>query len=718
MPRALPILLLVLLACGDDPMATPDGGPEALVAVLSAPRGGDPGEPLTLDASASTGAVAFTFELGDGRRVDDEDGVVEVSWDAPGRYAVVLVATSATGATRNAGATVTITAPPVHVPEQSGTLARLAGDRFAVVVTDDDQVTVATLDGGSLALERRIPTPRGPETVSAFTRGEAEWLAVTCHDTLLLVRSDESERHEVPMPFGSQPHAALADAEGLWVTLQGTGELARVEGASEPFLVARYPVVPDARAQARLPDGRLAVSRWRSADSGAEVALFDPATQAVETVDLRVDPQPASDTENGGVPSYLDALLVAPDGERMVVSGLQANFAEGRFLDGRDHRSDTMLRAVIATVERDGDGWTERFSARRQLDDRGLVSAGVFTERGDFLFVATRGARTVERIDMLSGSAAGSILALGYAPDGLTLSADDRTLVVHASLDRRLEVYDVSDFTALPVPLSMLSTVDVEPLPADVLRGKQLFNDAADPRLTRDAYIACAHCHLEGDSDHRVWDFTQRGEGLRRTPPLFARMELAPFHWTGNFDELQDFEIDIREHFDGLGLMAPADYAATAASFGAAKAGLSEDLDALAAYLRTLDRELASPQRSPDGSRSAAAERGAGVFEAAGCATCHSGPAYTDSGFVDGAPVLHDVGTFGAGSGSRLGEPLTGLDTPSLLGLWHQPRYLHDGSAPSLEAVLTTRNPEDRHGVTSTLSDAELADLVAFLESL
>jgi hypothetical protein len=88
----------------------------------------------------------------------------------------------------------------------------------------------------------------------------------------------------------------------------------------------------------------------------------------------------------------------------------------------------------------------------------------------------------------------------------------------------------------------------------------------------------------------------------------------------------------------------------------------------------------------------------------------------TDSQFVDpGVPLLHDVGTLKPGSGQRLGAPLTGLDTPSLHGLWRTPPYLHDGSAVDLEAVSTAANPMDLHGVTSMLGPDERAELVAYL---
>lgn len=77
--------------------------------------------------------------------------------------------------------------------------------------------------------------------------------------------------------------------------------------------------------------------------------------------------------------------------------------------------------------------------------------------------------------------------------------------------------------------------------------------------------------------------------------------------------------------------------------------------------------------------------------------------------------MLHDVGTITPASGARRGAPLTGLDTPTLRGLWRSAPYLHDGSAPTLRDVLTTRNAGDRHGTTSTLSAAELDDLIAYL---
>jgi cytochrome c peroxidase len=76
---------------------------------------------------------------------------------------------------------------------------------------------------------------------------------------------------------------------------------------------------------------------------------------------------------------------------------------------------------------------------------------------------------------------------------------------------------------------------------------------------------------------------------------------------------------------------------------------------------------------------------------------------------------MHDVGT---GSGDPTEALGPAFDTPSLIGVYRSAPYLHDGRAESLRDVLTTHNPDDRHGRTSHLTPAQLDDLVEFLKSL
>ena len=49
--------------------------------------------------------------------------------------------------------------------------------------------------------------------------------------------------------------------------------------------------------------------------------------------------------------------------------------------------------------------------------------------------------------------------------------------------------------------------------------------------------------HPDGHSDGRVW---KNPEGMRRTPPLFGLAHTHPLHYSGDRDEVQDFEYTIR----------------------------------------------------------------------------------------------------------------------------------------------------------------------------
>jgi mono/diheme cytochrome c family protein len=176
---------------------------------------------------------------------------------------------------------------------------------------------------------------------------------------------------------------------------------------------------------------------------------------------------------------------------------------------------------------------------------------------------------------------------------------------------------------------------------------------------------------------------------------------------------VQDFEHQIRDLFDGRGFISNDLFHVGTRDqpLGETKAGLSPELDALAAYVTSLDHVSPSPYRNPDGSLTADAVAGKALFGKLGCDFCHGGATFTDS--ARGA--LHDVGTITPLSGTHAGGALFGIDTPTLLGVWETPPYLHDGSAPTLRDVLTTKNPTDMHGYVSSLSSQQIDQLVAYL---
>jgi cytochrome c peroxidase len=97
-----------------------------------------------------------------------------------------------------------------------------------------------------------------------------------------------------------------------------------------------------------------------------------------------------------------------------------------------------------------------------------------------------------------------------------------------------------------------------------------------------------------------------------------------------------------------------------------------------------------------------AVARGEALFndEAVGCASCHGGPMFTNNKSVD-------VGTGKA------------FQVPSLVGIASRAPFMHDGCAPTLQARFGGYcGGGDAHGKTSQLSQAEVADLVAYLETL
>ena len=141
-------------------------------------------------------------------------------------------------------------------------------------------------------------------------------------------------------------------------------------------------------------------------------------------------------------------------------------------------------------------------------------------------------------------------------------------------------------------------------------------------------------CHNDGGHDGRVWDFTGLGEGLRNTIALAGRAGAQGFqHWSGNFDEVQDFEGQIRSLAGGTGSMTDAAFNQGTRSqpLGDEKAGVSTDLDALAAYVGSLNvsRQPVSQCRRLPHVRGGAGHDG---FRAARVRPAVRGANFTDSG--------------------------------------------------------------------------------------
>ena len=139
---------------------------------------------------------------------------------------------------------------------------------------------------------------------------------------------------------------------------------------------------------------------------------------------------------------------------------------------------------------------------------------------------------------------------------------------------------------------------------------------------------------------------------------------------------------------------------------------ITAKLPALQAYQLT----LAAPSPPAGSFDQVAAARGGLVFTGAGqCATCHSGADFTDANLRLHPPAdaVSEPEPNGAPSWASRSATKQYRTAP-LRGLWQHAPYFHNGSAPTLEAVVKTYNFRKSLGLT----DAQIADLTQYLKSL
>lgn len=207
-------------------------------------------------------------------------------------------------------------------------------------------------------------------------------------------------------------------------------------------------------------------------------------------------------------------------------------------------------------------------------------------------------------------------------------------------------------------------------------QGEILFHDA---NLSLDGWYSCHSCHSAGHTVGLLNDNLGDGNygAPKRIPSLLGVDNTAPFLWSGRRSDLtEQTRKSITTTMHGPD---PTD----------------DQLKALVAYMRGLPPP---PRITP--ADTAQVARGAEVFKAHDCATCHAPPAYTSAD-------VYDVGLK-----DQLGR--SEFNPPSLRGVRYRGPFLHDHRASTLQEVFVKhKHPDD-----TEWNAQELADLVAFLESL
>ena len=274
--------------------------------------------------------------------------------------------------------------------------------------------------------------------------------------------------------------------------------------------------------------------------------------------------------------------------------------------------------------------------------------------------------------------------------------------------------------------------------PERIALGAKLF---ADPRLSGGGRKSCATCHRP---ERALADGRRRAEGaagkpLRRNTPALWNLAWSKHHfWDGRAASLEAQARGPIEAPDEMGgdwptivsrLEADADMEMEFRTSFPEQPAISQATitKALAAYVRSL---VSPPTRfdawvAGDGPALHPAElRGFRLFTGkAGCVLCHNGWRFADDRFHDIGLRSSDPGR-GAVPGGTPGQKA--FKTPSLREAAHTAPYMHDGSLPTLEAVIAhyaggfIARPSLAPNVTRKLklSAQERADLVAFLRTL
>jgi DNA-binding beta-propeller fold protein YncE len=681
------------------------------------------GEPVTLRPVEVKGRapLRFTWSFDDASESETDAAEVTHTWTFPGRYTVVLTVADRVGRSSCSAVQIVRNRPSERQATASSTIVHAGGSVFNV---NPDNDTLTSIDAASAGKRWEVAVGAHPRSVAVAPDGS---LWVTLQDDAAIAVVDAASGallRRIELPHASQPFgiAFAPDGSRAFVALQARRELVALSPAGEILGAVALPGRP--RGVAVTPDSRrVLVTRFVSGPDVGEVWSVAADLGDVRTITLHYDEGPDTEKSGRGVPNYLTTVRISPDGTRAVVPSKKDNTARGLARDGQELTFESRVRTIVSQI----DLVTEREipALRSDLNDRDMAQAAVFSPLGDIFFVATQGSNTIEVLDTYRGAQVAAIVPNqfediegvgprlnGLAPQGLAIDPDGRRLFVHNFLSRSVSVYDVEALVRGTRKSARLvrevKAVASEKLSARAFAGKRIFYNASDPRMSRDGYLSCASCHLDGGSDGRVWDFTQVGEGLRNTIDLVGKAGLGhgKVHWSANFDEIQDFENDMRFQFGGRGFMRDNLFAQTEDPLGPPKARKSGDLDNLALFLASLDRFPNSPWRNADGSLTPAGERGRAVFFERACWTCHAGTSFTDG-------LRHDVGTLGPDSGLGIGLPLegVGIDTPTLLNLWDTDPYLHDGSALTL--VEAFAQPEHLGG--PPLSAQDEADLVEYL---
>ncbi|WP_264212607.1 cytochrome-c peroxidase [Leisingera thetidis] len=284
---------------------------------------------------------------------------------------------------------------------------------------------------------------------------------------------------------------------------------------------------------------------------------------------------------------------------------------------------------------------------------------------------------------------------------------------------------------AVPFPASAPYNREIATL------GKMLF---FDPRLSGGQNISCSSCHNPSFGWESPVPQTIGAANTpvrRHAPTILNAAWITPLFWDGRAGSLEEQAIgpitapdEMNARFDDIAirLSAVKEYKIWFERLFPGRGIRKETiLTALATYERTIVSGVARFDRWVNGDGTAvpeAAKRGFALFTGrANCVSCHSGWMFTDN-------QLHDIGllTSDPGAGGLAAQDpamLYRFKTPGLRNIAMRAPYMHDGSLLSLPEVIrhyarggSAKGARQADIEGFTVSEQEISDLIAFLETL
>jgi cytochrome c peroxidase len=323
---------------------------------------------------------------------------------------------------------------------------------------------------------------------------------------------------------------------------------------------------------------------------------------------------------------------------------------------------------------------------------------------------------------------------------------------LHAAAPTEAELDQANPVQPLPGKLlghdQAVADLPNKPDPQKVRLGRWLY---FDKRLSADGTISCASCHdpKAGFSERKPVSEGIRGQKGNRKAPSFINAVYAftpDTFWDGRAKSLEEQAkgpianpIEMGHTHDACtqGIAGVKGYAPFfTKAFGDDKVTIDRIAEAIAHYERTrvsgnspYDKWKAQKDKGA-GEAASDLKLGEELFNGkAKCVQCHVGNAFTDSMFHNlGIGYDEKTGKFADEGRAKITgkkEHTGAFKTPGLRDTALHPPYMHDGSLPTLEAVVEhydkggTPNPYlDQKMVKLGLTADEKKALVKFMEAL